>query len=544
MKKALFLLFAMLISLQVWGASTPRLVLVFPLENLSPRPGVGWLSEGIAEILSTRLESSMTYVLRREERSAAYTQMGFPPGSPLTLASEYVVAETLGVQQAVVGDFSVTGDKLTTRVRVLDVRRLKLSPWFDASGDLADLVGQETGLVWRLLAFSDPHFITGDEQEFARRFAPIRLDAFENYIRGVLSRDDSSRVRFLERADNLDPADHRAAFQLGRYYFGQKDYAQSAKWLTKLDKKDDSYSDAQFLLGVDEFYLGDNDDAWKAFDALAMRAPLDQVLNNRGVIEARQGHYEEASSDFERALRADPKDSDYGFNLAVCLWYEKKYDRMIQLLREELKRRGDDADAHSLLAASLGEVGDAPGRKREMAWLAGHGDAPGSDASADFASLTRIKKTYDGRAFHLLSLAIQNAEESELTREPVPQQGRARLERGRELLAQGQLPEAESELVEATALLPSSSEAHLLLGRVYETEGKHQAAASQLEESLNYHDSFQAHLWLARAYLALRRPQAALDQTQAALRLDPVNRETESLIREIKDGSRESSKVQ
>ncbi len=534
MKKLLILLIGISVCLPARGASAPRMVLVFPLENLSSRKDVGWLSEGLAEILAKRLESPSSFVLSREARNTACNQMGFPPGAPLTLASEYVVAQTLGVQEMVMGDFSVTGDKLTTRVRVLDLRRLKLSPWVEGSGDLADLVDQETRLAWRLLSISDPQFITGDEKAFAARFAPLRLDAFENYIRGILSTDDDSRVRFLKHSDKLDPSDHRAAFELGRFYFNRKDYADSASWLEKLNATDGSYSEARFLLGVDYFFLGRESDAQKAFTALSKRIPLDQVMNNLGVIEARQGQYEQAAADFARAWRADPTDSDYAFNLAVGLWYEKKYGRVIELLEKEIKQRRDDADAHSLLAAALGETSNEAARRRELAWLAAQGDASRPDATSDFASLTRIKKTYDGRAFHLLSLAIENAQQSRLAREPAPEQGSALLKQGQELLSQGQMGAAQRELEQAAALLPASSKVHLLLGRVYESEGKHEAAARELEQSLNLQESAEAHLWLARAYLALHRPQAAMDQGRSALRLDPASTEAENLMREIR----------
>lgn len=411
------MLFGMLVYLPVQAKPVPRLYLVFPPENLSSRPDVGWLSEGIAEILSSRLDSSASYALGREERNAAYIQMGFPAGAPLTLASDYVIAETLGVRDAVTGTFSVSGDKLTTRIRVLDLQHLKLSPWFEVSGDLNNLVAIETELAWKVLSFSNPHFVVGDEQAFAREFAPIRLDAFENYIRGVLSTDVATRINFLKRASILDPSEHRADFQLGKEYFDKKDYEQSAHWLAKLKPGDDFFSQSRFLLGVDDFFLGNNNDAYSEFDSLAKDVPLDQVLNNLGVIEAREGHYTQAALDFERAHNGNPTDADYDFNLAVSLWYERKYDQVVPLVEAVLKQQSDDADAHSLLAAVLGEVGDAAGRKRQMAWLSGQGDAPRADATADFVSMTRIKKTYDGRAFRLLSLEIQGAREARISNE-------------------------------------------------------------------------------------------------------------------------------
>lgn len=107
--------------LQALSASAPRLILVFPLENLSSRPNVGWLSEGIADLIGERLKSPSNYVLSRPERNRAFEQLGFPPDTPLTLASEYKIAETMGVQEAIIGSFKITGQILTTRAQVLNV---------------------------------------------------------------------------------------------------------------------------------------------------------------------------------------------------------------------------------------------------------------------------------------------------------------------------------------------------------------------------------------------------------------------------------------
>src|SRR3989442_15362884 len=162
----------------------------------------------------------------------------------------------LGLEGAGVGSFAGEGNQRTARARLLDMRHMKLKPVLEATGELAEVVELQTRLAWRMLATGDPGFTTGKEEDFASRFRDIRLDAFENYIRGILAADDQARVHFLESADRLAPADHVAAFQLGRDYFDQKDYANSAKWLRKLAQPDPDYLESLFLLRVDEFFLG------------------------------------------------------------------------------------------------------------------------------------------------------------------------------------------------------------------------------------------------------------------------------------------------
>src|SRR5271166_4984417 len=91
---------------QLRGSQEVRSLLVFPFENLSPRADLNWISESFAQVLSFRLPQPDNYVLERDERNAAYTQLGMPADVPLTIASEFKVAQTLGVDWAILGDFN------------------------------------------------------------------------------------------------------------------------------------------------------------------------------------------------------------------------------------------------------------------------------------------------------------------------------------------------------------------------------------------------------------------------------------------------------
>ena len=536
MKRTFLLLFVFLAACNAKGALPTRTILVFPFENVSARQDLGWISEGSAEIVSSRLAGPQRYVLGREERNEAYEQLGIPPGTPLTLASEYKVAQTLGVGWAVVGSFTVEGDRLAARVQLLNVQDLKLSPPFEGSGELADLVDLQTRLAWRLLASHDAGFTVGTEEDFSGRFPAVRLDAFENYIRGILARDGQSRVRFLREADRLNPRDHQAAFELGRYYVSEKDYANSAKWLRKLDHKDSNYLESLFLLGVDEFFLGHEEEAQKAFSTLSQQIPLDEVWNNLGVILNRRRRYTEALTTFQRAYEGDPADADFCFNIALCYWHLKRYSEAARYLGQALKVDDKDWASHSLLALVFSKLGDSEGQHTELRWLAAHEErSVASVVESDAVPQPRMKKHFDGRAFKLLTLAVGNALEESLSNLPPGEHGEVHLNRGKQFLSAGRLPEAERELNEAASLLGANSEAHLVLGQLYEAQGKHTEAARELQTALQLDNNAVTHLWLAHVYLSLNQPTAAFDHSQAALTLDPGNHDAERLIEAIRN---------
>ncbi len=535
----IFLLFAC-VGLQ---AASPRVILVFPLENMSGNSKLGWMSEGIAELIATRLASPSRYVLQRSEREDAYEQLGLSPEAPLTLASEYKVAQTLGATVAVVGRFTVSGDQLTTRVQRLNLQGLSLSRPIVVTGKLTELDGLETRLAWELLRLQANDAMIGTEEEFRDRFPAVRLDAFESYIRGILSRDLKSRVHLLREADRLNPGDHRAAFALGKFYFEQEAYADSARWLQFLKSGDRDDAESLFLLGVDEYELGHNLSSESAFKKLLVMFPLGEVFNNLGAVELNAGRYDEALADFQRALQKDPMDSDDAFNMSVALWHLKKYNQAGNYLQKVLAQDADDLEAHVLLAQVSGELGDAKTRRSQLAWVSAHktdpaGDPPGdnNDAQSDPAPGPRISKEYDSKAFHVPLLHFARAAHNGLTEQSddaVKMDGQARLKQGLGLLAAGKLPEAERELTEAVFSLPESSEAHQALGQVYQREDKHTLAATEFQTSLRLKDSFEAHLGLARAYVSLGHLEPALKQIQAAQQLEPANSDGKDLAEQI-----------
>lgn len=522
---------------QLCASSQVRSLLVFPFENLSPRADLNWIAESFAQVLSSRLPQPDNYVLDRDERNAAYLQLGMPTDAPLTLASEYKVAQTLGVDWAILGNFNVTDHLLVAHAQLLNVKSLKLSPPLEVSGDLTELVDLQTRLVWRLLATHDPNFTVGSEDEFRRNFHDIRLDAFENYIRGLIAADDESRLHFFTESARLDPSDHRAAFALGNYYFDHKDYAESAKWLAKIEESDANYNEALFVRAVDEVFVGREQTAEKDFETLVKVLPLDEVSNNLGVLEARRGRYAEALENFERAYQSDPSDPDFCFNRGVALWYQKHYPEAAEALQAAVQANPEDSEAHTLLAVVLGKLGNAAGERKELDWLAGHEVGSAAGEPGDVLPMPRLKKNYDGRAFRLLELAMHNAMEAHLANASLQKHVDAHMAEGKKLLTESRYGEAEHELMEVVSLSPDDPQVHTLLAEALEGQGKHHEAAAELQSSIKLQDTAQAHLSLARIYLATNQTDLALAQGQAALNLEPGNEQAAQLIQQIQAGT-------
>jgi tetratricopeptide (TPR) repeat protein len=540
MRKLLLTLALVLCTGTLGAAPRTRTVVVFPFENQSASSSLGWISEAFAEVLSRRLAGSGRFLLNREELNEAYKQYGIPPDTTLTLATEYKVAETLGVDWAVVGRFKVVGQQLTADVQLLDLSSLRLSPAIEKAGPLTDVIGIQTQMAWAILKQYDPDFQGGSEEGFARLFPPLRLDAFEDYVRGILAQDKATRIAFFSAAARLNPGDHRAAFALGQQYFQQKDYVNSRYWFQQLDSQDPDYLKSVFLRGVDNFFLGDDRAAQAAFEALARQLPLNEVWNNLGVLEARRGDFQAALASFKQSFRGDPSDPVYNYNLGACYSDLRQYQEAIAYLQRTLAADPGDLGARTLLAYVMNKQGNSAGSRAQLQWVSEHEGAALANLNANILPQPRIKKTYNGEAYRLLSVAVNNAMESELAKQPPAERARLQMERGEESVKEGRLQDAVRELNEAVSLSPGNSIAHLFLGQAYDLQGEHTKAIDEFQSSLRLDNSAVTHLWLAHAYFSLHELSQAMDESQDALRLDPGNPDARRLIDSIQQQTKSS----
>src|SRR5574341_1443438 len=125
--------------------------------------------------------------------------------------------------------------------------------------------------------------------EFIAAAPPVRLDAFENYIRGLLASVRQEKIGYFRAALRVSPSYSAALLELGKAYYAGRDYQDAAAWLARIPKADPLAREANFYLGLSLFYAGDFDRAEAAFSFVASRLPLTEVYNNLGVVQVRRG---------------------------------------------------------------------------------------------------------------------------------------------------------------------------------------------------------------------------------------------------------------
>lgn len=503
------------------GRAQTQTILVFPFENFSRNPNLDWIGESFVEVLTERLAGEGRYLFAREERLAAADRLGLPGHSNFSRATVLKIAEELDADYILLGNYRMEGTAFQVSAQVLDAKDLHLSAPRTESGRLDDLIDLQTQLAWQALRSLDPTFPLS-KRAFAERFPSLRLDAFENYVRGLLAQTQAQQVRFFREAARLDPLYGPPPFQLGRIYFENKDYRTAIPWLRRITGEDPHYLEANFYLGLCYLALEEYAKAETAFALIAERLPMNEVFSNLGVAESRRGKFKEAAEHLNRAREGDPMDPDYAFNVALNAWRAREWPIARKALRDALELRPSDEQARSLLERlpSGGRVEDGD------VMIGGIGTAgPPAEAAPSFERADRMKSNYDEVGFRHLLMELKNVAQRRAGDGPRSHHVALHLRRGEELFAEGKLEEARREFTDAVLLAPDSHEAHLYLGRVYELTGKTAEAIRELRASIWSKDTVAARLLLARLYLEQDRTEDAAAQVHGALALDPQNTE-------------------
>jgi tetratricopeptide (TPR) repeat protein len=489
---------------------------VFPFDNASSAPGLEWIGESFPELLSERLSSPTLYVVKREERRMAYDRAGIPADVHPSRASLHRIAEQLDVDYAVLGQFTYDGTNFSSTAQLLDMRREKLLPKTAVSGPLLDLINLQTGLAWELLHALRPD-ITITRDSFIAAATPVRLDAFENYVRGTIAAAPRDQIGHFRNAVRISPSYVEGWLALGKTYYAERQYEQAVAAFGRVPETSPMAQEARFYSGLASYYRGDFAKSETAFKSVVERLPLPEVYNNLGVASSRQGK-RDAVAYFQRATQDDPNDPDYRFNLAVELYRTGDIPGAQHQLREALNQRPGDAEAKAFFDRIGGE---SPNVTQVAA---------GSPLKTP---LERIRRNYNENTFRQMEMQLQAAAEVKLGKSDPRTHARFHVSHGDELLAQGFVSESEREYREAISLDPGNAQAHAGLARVLENNGDSSGARAEAEAALRVRQFAEPLLVLARLDLRDNKAEAAAGSVDRALQLEPTNGSAQALKRVV-----------
>lgn len=487
-----------------------RILLVLPFDNGTEQPNLEWIREAAPEILNARFASAGFAPMSRADRMYALDHLGLPQQFQPSRASALKLAQTLDVDSIIVGSYRLEGTGIVAEARVLDVSHLRMSDQVMARGEMHDMIAVFDSLAWRLTRIMDPEFRVAQET-FLAAGANLRLDAFEQYIRGISESDQQERERHLKQSVSLSPNFGPAWMALGREDFNGQQYEEAAAAFAKVSPNDPDALEAGFYRGLSLLYFGAYPQAQDSFAAVARELPLAEVLNNEGVAVSRQG--KDGTGLFVQAAAADPNNPDYHFNLAVSLKRHGSEANAVNELNQCVKLRPNDSEAQQLVAG----------------WK-----APNSaDAEDAGEPLERIIRTFDADAFKQAVVVMEQMETTRLAALSPHERAVKLAGQAKDYFNRGLLLEAERLYQSAASDDGSLADAHAGLAAVRERTGDSSGARREANTALKLSPSLDAYLVLGRLDLTANHVDDASRDVGEALKLDPDSRTAQELNREI-----------
>lgn len=336
-------------------------VVVLTFFNRSGSAALDWIGESVAESVREALVAAGVPTISRDQRDSAYQTLSLDRFRPLTKATIWKLAEALEAATAIFGSVRVHRaagrSTLELDAHILDRTELRNGPSFQLTGSLDDLGRLQDELAWRVIRALRAG--APDLEEFRARRRPVRLDAWEQYIRGLLARRAEEKHRYFTQAARLDENFSQPRFHLGKLLWRQREYGVAAGWFERVRRDDVNYPEALFLLGLCSYQAGDYERAVLSFESLAESTPAPEVWNNLGAGQSRL-NLPGALESFQKALEASPDDPVYRFNVGYALWRRGAYEAAADMFRAVLEAQPHDAVAMTMLGRCLKRNG--PGR--------------------------------------------------------------------------------------------------------------------------------------------------------------------------------------
>lgn len=523
--------------------ATADTIVTMPFENLSGRAEYNWVGESFAAALSDLLDKPGLVGIRPDERNVAYKQEGLPPTAILTRATMIKIAERAGANLVVMGTYRIAGERRDSTIaitaRVIDIREGRLvGKEYNRGGPLVDLQKLQGDLAYEILYQHNQALpYSRDQIVIDATMAPI--GAFENFIKGTLTRDREAKVAFLERAIREYAEKTKghyipAIFEIGRVHLEAAEYKEAVEELAMVTDKDPRFDEARFYVGVAQDSLGQTEKALDTHQKLAIRLPLFEVYSNIGVLMIKLKRYNDAISHLKPALDAAPRDTDTLFNLGYAYFLTKDHPNAAATLKNETRLRPSDGEAFYLLSRALASSGDQAGATQASDQAKKLLPAFAQWETKGIPPIARLKTSFSKVNYYRFKREQDERLNSQTAVSSLSPQVEQLFETARNAFLAGRDEDALATLGKLLQSAPQNYDAHLLMGRVYERRGDFARAMNALKAAVFWNPKLgPAHVLLGRIAALKNDCVSAEASASKALQIDPNDQDAQALKRLI-----------
>lgn len=481
-------------------------ILILPFENKSNR-NYSWLSESISYSLYSSFLEEGVDVIPLERRNSIYEELQIPITTPVTRATSIRLANMVGADMIITGDFVVMDGKVIVSSRTIDLNNGKLGETISIEGNINELIPLQNFLSWRLLQ-KIKNIEESRKDDFLRRWSNISLPAWENFIKGLLAKDNEKKELFLLKSLHLSPEFSLCRWEISYHYFKKKDYDKCLNYIKPLT---DVKPVSLFISSLCHIYKKDYDKGIEGFKT-CMEKGIEKLAsaNNIGVCYAKKGDNNKAMEYFKIAISQE-KYPDVYFNIAVL---KNEKTEFIENIKEALKLSPPHFPYLHFLYQRLilfGENVIAEIIKNiSKEHFSSDIDAPISDF---LDSLIVIEEKRE--------ISLKREEKDFYTKD------------AKSSLKSNDLVSSEASIKKAIHISPFDWEAHLILSSILIKKKDFKNALKELEFSLWLEDRAENNLEMGKLFIEMGEREKGIEHIKKALSLNPSLDEAKKIIRKL-----------
>ena len=352
---------------------TAKSIAVLPFESLSEEKANAYFADGIQDEVLARLSQIADLKVISRTSTQKYKT------APSNLRE---IGQQLGVAHILEGSVQKSADQVRVTVQLINASN-DAHLWANTyDRKLTDIFGVESEIA-KSIAESLQAKLTGREEQALTVKPTSNPEAYDTYLRGLASEDQrhvsldamDKAIGFYEHAVQLDPSFALSWSRLSRanswlYAFHDSSATRrdAAKRALEVAQKLQPTS-PETLLAVAVYQrdvLRDNELARTTYQAVGKQLPgSSEVPASLASIAQRQGHWDEATADFEQALVLDPRNTERLLSAAWNYTDLRKFEAANKLLDRALDIQPNDA----VLMAAKATIFQAQGQLKESARL-------------------------------------------------------------------------------------------------------------------------------------------------------------------------------
>ena len=161
-------------------------------------------------------------------------------------------------------------------------------------------------------------------------------------------------------------------YSIGMAYYDLGKFTDAERWLTRAAAADRTKTASEYNLGRLAFETGRYDDAIKHFENVLKQDPNNvMALRAAAYTKIKTGDFQQAQSYYSRVLALVPESSDDGYNYALVLYAQKKYEECRNVLLGYPAALDEKPDSLLLFARAQAGAGKVEAADSYAKWIAG-----------------------------------------------------------------------------------------------------------------------------------------------------------------------------